>query len=679
MLKCKANPDLLSGIKNTLLRTSIFTLFLVFFASPSFAQVGINTDSSNPDASAILDIKSTTKGMLVPRMATAQRDAISSPATGLLVFDTDLSSFWFYNGTAWEDLSAVETSDHIADADNDTKIQVEESANEDIIRFDIAGTEFGYMDGTTFHLKAPGNSLFIGNNAGLNDDGSDNRNTFIGIDAGKANTTGKDNTANGYKALVNTTTGDRNTANGHQALYSNTTGYFNTANGYQALYSNTIGEENIANGYQALYSNTTGYFNTANGYQALYSNTTGKFNTANGYQALFFNTNGRNTANGYRALYSNTTGTYNTANGYEVLFNTTTGNKNTGNGFQALFFNTTGSHNTANGYQVLYSNTTGGLNIANGFAALESNTTGNNNTAMGDYTLNNNTTGNDNTAVGSNANVGSGNLSNATAIGADALVSQSNSLVLGNGVNVGIGTSSPAQKLDVDGNASIDGNTFNVDDVNDRVGIGTSSPAQTLDVNGNASIDGNTFNVDDVNDRVGIGTSSPSQKLDVDGDIRIRGGSPNVGDVLTATSTDGTATWEDNKSRVATAKNADLSSYDGSDVWRNILSAFSLSVNSGDLLVFNGLAAAKLDEGSSTDNFSYRVSISGCASTTTNVMVLEPDGESGNLNHTKFKPTPYLDYWTASCNGTVNFTFQMNNDGDDAWTVKDRVLVVTKY
>jgi hypothetical protein len=62
--------------------------------------VGISTDNTNPDPSAMLDIKSSNKGMLIPRMLTSQRTAISSPATGLLVFDTNTGSFWFYDGAA---------------------------------------------------------------------------------------------------------------------------------------------------------------------------------------------------------------------------------------------------------------------------------------------------------------------------------------------------------------------------------------------------------------------------------------------------------------------------------------------------------------------------------------------------------------------------------------------------
>jgi len=68
-------------------------------------RVGISTDGSIPDASAMLDIKSTTQGMLVPRMTSSQRTAIASPAQGLLVFDNVTNSFWFYKGLAWTELT----------------------------------------------------------------------------------------------------------------------------------------------------------------------------------------------------------------------------------------------------------------------------------------------------------------------------------------------------------------------------------------------------------------------------------------------------------------------------------------------------------------------------------------------------------------------------------------------
>ena len=87
----------------------ITLLVLMLFTALSYAQVGVNTN--NPDASAALDITSTTKGLLMPRMTNVQRQAISNPAAGLQVFVTDFDggSFMFYDGTKWGTLSFTKT------------------------------------------------------------------------------------------------------------------------------------------------------------------------------------------------------------------------------------------------------------------------------------------------------------------------------------------------------------------------------------------------------------------------------------------------------------------------------------------------------------------------------------------------------------------------------------------
>ena len=65
------------------------------------AQVAITTDGSSADASAMLEVKSTSKGLLPPRMSTTQRDDISSPSTGLIIYNLSTNSLEFYIGTKW--------------------------------------------------------------------------------------------------------------------------------------------------------------------------------------------------------------------------------------------------------------------------------------------------------------------------------------------------------------------------------------------------------------------------------------------------------------------------------------------------------------------------------------------------------------------------------------------------
>ena len=87
----------------------LMTLALILWNTPAtlHAQsVAINTDGSVPDASAILDLKSADKGVLVPRMTAAQRSAIANPSKGLLVFQTDpVPAFCYYNGFSWINLT----------------------------------------------------------------------------------------------------------------------------------------------------------------------------------------------------------------------------------------------------------------------------------------------------------------------------------------------------------------------------------------------------------------------------------------------------------------------------------------------------------------------------------------------------------------------------------------------
>jgi hypothetical protein len=92
----------------------ILFVFLIFFSEKLVSQnqnVSINTSGALPDASAILDVSATDKGFLIPRMNSVQRQAIFSPATGLLVYDTSLDGFWFFNGIQWAPVGGTSNVD----------------------------------------------------------------------------------------------------------------------------------------------------------------------------------------------------------------------------------------------------------------------------------------------------------------------------------------------------------------------------------------------------------------------------------------------------------------------------------------------------------------------------------------------------------------------------------------
>jgi hypothetical protein len=75
-------------------------LVSLILASTSSAQVSIGTPT--PDQTAILDLSSTSQGLLLPRMTTAQRDAISTPAVGLMIYNTTNNGLELYHGSVAE-------------------------------------------------------------------------------------------------------------------------------------------------------------------------------------------------------------------------------------------------------------------------------------------------------------------------------------------------------------------------------------------------------------------------------------------------------------------------------------------------------------------------------------------------------------------------------------------------
>lgn len=92
---------------------SIAPSFVLFFF---LCTLGIFTPAVAQDPSAQLDLNSTTKGLLPPRMTTAQRGAINSPAEGLVVFNTTDNALNVYNGTQWEAVGASSNNAPVAGA-----------------------------------------------------------------------------------------------------------------------------------------------------------------------------------------------------------------------------------------------------------------------------------------------------------------------------------------------------------------------------------------------------------------------------------------------------------------------------------------------------------------------------------------------------------------------------------
>ncbi|HYK43640.1 MAG TPA: tail fiber domain-containing protein [Parafilimonas sp.] len=411
---------------------------------PSTGSAGIGT--TTPDASSIVEMKSTTQGMLIPRMSKTQRDAIGSPATGLMIFQTNSTpGFYYYSGTAWTAVFSKGANTALSNLKSPTAVNV------DILPDSAGKRNFGAggftWNNIYFHGKWYRDSIQLLS--------SNSVNLFFGDNAGLINA-GQYNTAFGLAAFSSNKAGQLNTAIGYQALSLDSTGFENTAVGSQALYLHKTGGDNSAIGSGALLNSTTGYRNTALGAAALYFSTTGYENVAIGYKALGNSTGFRNTATGPVAMNANTSGYDNVATGDSALYSNHDGSNNAAVGNNALHENISGIYNTAAGFRALYKND-GFRNTALGNEALSSNTSGNFNTSVGDNAGSNVKTGSNNIFIGAGANCGTtGAISNSTVIGSNAVNTVSNSFVFGdaNITGWGFGVGAGARAIKVGSSAS---------------------------------------------------------------------------------------------------------------------------------------------------------------------------------------------------------------------------------
>ena len=126
--------QLIISSKTTIMKKNLILLFFLLFTGMIKSQnISINNDGAAPDNSAILDMKSTNKGLLFPRMTATERNNISSPASGLLVFVTGENNLYYYSGSAWlkVDLNGADNlGSHVATLNlNMNNLQILNSGN----------------------------------------------------------------------------------------------------------------------------------------------------------------------------------------------------------------------------------------------------------------------------------------------------------------------------------------------------------------------------------------------------------------------------------------------------------------------------------------------------------------------------------------------------------------------
>lgn len=448
---------------------SLAILIVIFETS---AQVGIGTTTPN----AKLDVRSSNEispsnkdGILIPKADAFPATNPTASQDGMLLYVTgdgaQTKGFYYWNNTttSWVTIasgSLVEKIDDLTDAKSDN-------------------------DGTN-----DGSSVFLGVNAGNNDDLTDNRNVGIGYNSMVTNKTGRNNLALGYNSLRFNTTGQSNNALGSFSLFSNTTGNNNTANGFDALYSNTTGFENTGSGAYSLFNNSVGKENTSIGYRSGYSLTNGEGNVFLGFKAGYFETNSDRlyiensdsaspliygefdndilrangelqvsnpsitgyafpTIDGTAGQILSTDGNgqiswTSSGSGAEKIDDLTDGksdNDGTNNGSSVYLGvdagnidDLTNNQNVGIGYQALSRNTSGSQNLGIGYQSLKNNLTGVSNIGMGPGVLYTNTTGGGNIGLGNSTLYANTSGGDNVAIGYAALsknTTGSNNIALG--------------------------------------------------------------------------------------------------------------------------------------------------------------------------------------------------------------------------------------------------------
>lgn len=349
-------------MKNLFIAAFLSLILCIFVHSFSFGQGSVGIGTTTPNNSAILDVESTNKGMLIPRMDSLQRVNILNPATGLLVYETDTKALWMWNGTFWEKGTRP---DAIYSEDLATSIKV---ANSGLIHMNIEND-------TAIFIKKNANDDYILDIRGAN------QNVYVGKETGDSILTGNDNTGIGYYAFGFSKKGFQNTAVGSHTLIRNS-GNYNTAIGSHSLSNKNKGWHNVALGHTALQSLDSANYNIALGNHALRYHTTGDNNIAIGHEASSRDSFGvSNISIGRYSMYDNK-GDRSIAIGENSLSNNQA-DDNLAIGNESLTDNTTGSSNLAIGYFSLNQNTSGSNNMAIGEGALENNVVGNNNLAIG--------------------------------------------------------------------------------------------------------------------------------------------------------------------------------------------------------------------------------------------------------------------------------------------------------
>ncbi len=370
--------------------------------------------------------------------------------------------------------SKADSASQLADSNGDTRVDVNDAFDPEVIHFHVAGTERWAMREARLEPVATGGNLFIGINAGRIHNLTANDNTYVGNEAGYNSGVGLRNSFFGRSAGITNNSGSDNSFFGSEAGYSNTgsnnsffgqsSGRANTSGGYNSFFGKDAGRTNSEGNYNSFFghsaglSNTVGFSNSFFGQQAGYYNTEGSSNSFFGTSAgqnnivglynSFFgagsgytNTASSNSFFGHQAGFLNSSGSSNSFFGGRAGPNNTTGFSNSFFGKEAGLLNGTGSNNSFFGTSAGLVNYDGFGNSFFGERAGYNHTSGHGNSYFGQFAGFNDKTGGGNTFIGSESGFSDSltQRTNATALGYYASATASDQVRIGNSSVTSIG------------------------------------------------------------------------------------------------------------------------------------------------------------------------------------------------------------------------------------------------
>ena len=425
------------------------TIWMTNLLTLKAQNVAITDDAAyTAHPSAMLDVKSTNKGLLIPRMTTAQRNAISSPAAGLVVYDTNLGAIYYYDGLAWgrfaysgELFSSAENNVYLSNplwnlgigtstptgklevkgnasaADDDPIFEVRNKDGEIVfgvyhegVRIFVSddgakGSKGGFAVGS-FSREAKGvsNELFrvTPDSVRIYLEEGPVKSSKGGFAVGSFS---RETKAISDYEFFRVTPDSVRVYIPEEPVKSSKGGFavgsFSRGSKAESIEYMSLTPKNYLIGHSAGKNLTTGEFNSFLGYEAGLYTTTGNYNAFLGYRSGYNNTTGHsNLFLGYWSGYSNTIGNLNTFVGYRAGALNTSGGENTYLGSYTGSNNTTGSLNSFVGYYTGFQNTTGIGNSFFGNYAGYANTDGYSNVFLGNKSGYNNIGGYSNVYIG---------------------------------------------------------------------------------------------------------------------------------------------------------------------------------------------------------------------------------------------------------------------------------------